>query len=164
MEFLSECEFVLFVVDGTTEFDDEDFHIWKLISGKNCVLAVNKEDMATLIRIPPEVGQGCAVTIQTSALRGTHLEELREALSGLILPEDRLEEEPVFVTDIRHKRCIESSRVHLRKGIEAYRAGMSEEFPLYDFRKTLEALGQITGETTVEDFLKQIFSTFCIGK
>ena len=164
MEFLSECAVVLFVVDSATEFGEADCHIWKLICNKTCVLVVNKEDLVRHLEIPPEVAQACAATVQISALQGTHLEELRASVVRLILPEEGLAEETVLVTDIRHKRCIESARGHLRTGIEAYRAGMSEEFPLYDFRKALEALGQITGETTVEDLLTQIFSTFCIGK
>ena len=69
-----------------------------------------------------------------------------------------------MVTNLRHKRCLELARQHLKKGLRAYQGGMSEEFPLYDFRKALDALGQITGETTTEDLLGQIFSTFCIGK
>ena len=164
MEFLNECEIALFVVDGATEFNEEDFRAWKLICDRTCVLVVNKEDLVRRAEIPPKVEQACAATVQVSALQGTHLEELRAALVRLILPEDGLDEETVLVTDMRHKRCVLSARGHLRKGIEAYGAGMSEEFPLYDFRKALEALGQITGETTVEDLLTQIFSTFCIGK
>jgi len=41
---------------------------------------------------------------------------------------------------------------------------MSEEFALFDLRKSLDALGEITGETGTEDLLGEIFSRFCIGK
>ncbi len=54
--------------------------------------------------------------------------------------------------------------MHLQAGIGSYQQGMSEEFPLYDFRKALDSMGQITGATTVDDILQEIFSTFCIGK
>ena len=69
-----------------------------------------------------------------------------------------------MITSIRHKHCIKAARKCLQAGIASYGRGMSEEFPLYDFRKALESLGQITGETTAEDILEEIFSTFCIGK
>ena len=52
----------------------------------------------------------------------------------------------------------------LSKGIETYREGWSEEFPIHDFRKALDALGVITGDTSAEEILDQIFATFCIGK
>jgi tRNA modification GTPase len=41
---------------------------------------------------------------------------------------------------------------------------MSEEIILVGLHNALKLLGEITGETTTEDILTQIFSTFCIGK
>jgi tRNA modification GTPase len=41
---------------------------------------------------------------------------------------------------------------------------MSEEIVLIGLHNALRFLGQITGETTTEDMLTRIFSTFCIGK
>jgi tRNA modification GTPase len=41
---------------------------------------------------------------------------------------------------------------------------MSQEFLALDIREALDHLGTITGETTREDILEEIFSTFCIGK
>lgn len=38
------------------------------------------------------------------------------------------------------------------------------EFLALDLREALQALGEITGETTPDDVLDIIFSTFCIGK
>jgi tRNA modification GTPase len=40
----------------------------------------------------------------------------------------------------------------------------SEEITLIGLHNALRYLGQITGETTTEDMLTRIFSTFCIGK
>ena len=40
----------------------------------------------------------------------------------------------------------------------------SEEIILVGLHNALRLLGQITGETTTEDMLTRIFSTFCIGK
>ena len=41
---------------------------------------------------------------------------------------------------------------------------MSEEYGLYDLRRGLDALGEITGETRIEEILELIFSSFCVGK
>jgi len=40
----------------------------------------------------------------------------------------------------------------------------SEELVLVPLHNALRYLGEITGETTSEDILTEIFSTFCIGK
>ena len=41
---------------------------------------------------------------------------------------------------------------------------MSEEITLIGLHNAIRFLGEITGETTTEDMLTEIFSTFCIGK
>lgn len=164
LEYLRESDAVLFVIDQSIPFDQEDFYIWEMVREHPCVLVVNKEDLPSRVAIPNEVEKGCLETVQVSALRHTHFQELKAALLRVSTQGQQLGSEGVMVTNIRHKQCLESARRHLRVGLEAYQSGMSEEFPLHDFRKALEALGQITGETTTEDILEQIFSTFCIGK
>ena len=164
LQYLRQSDAVLFVVDQAAPFGEEDLYIWEKVRDYPCVLVLNKEDLPGCARIPLEVGQACAEMVRVSALKHTHLQELRRALWRTLTGGGGLEEEGVMITNIRHKLCLENARNHLGAGIEAYGAGMSEEFPLYDLRKALDALGQITGETTTEDILEQIFSTFCIGK
>jgi tRNA modification GTPase len=40
----------------------------------------------------------------------------------------------------------------------------SDEFLTIHLRDALYSLGEITGETTTDDILDNIFSRFCIGK
>jgi tRNA modification GTPase len=40
----------------------------------------------------------------------------------------------------------------------------SEELVLVGLHNALRFLGEITGETTTEEILSEIFRTFCIGK
>ena len=164
LEYLRGADLALFVMDGATPFDDQDGRVWELICKLPYVLVLNKEDLPQRAKIPAEVERSCAGEVSVSALKRTHLEDLRQTLKDAIVPAARPSGDGVLVTSLRHKRCLEAARKHLQAGMEAYRAGLSEEFPLYDFRKALDALGQITGETSTEDLLKEIFSTFCIGK
>jgi tRNA modification GTPase len=41
---------------------------------------------------------------------------------------------------------------------------MSPEFAAVELRDALDAVGEITGETTPDDILERIFTRFCIGK
>jgi tRNA modification GTPase len=68
------------------------------------------------------------------------------------------------VTNLRHCHCLEGAQEALSKAASGLRVGLSEEFALVDLHAALRALGEITGETTVEDLLGEIFSRFCIGK
>jgi len=42
--------------------------------------------------------------------------------------------------------------------------GLLEDLLSLDLRDALSDLGQITGETTAEDVLNEIFRSFCVGK
>ena len=166
LEYLRQCDAVLFVLDQSAPFGEEDLRIWELVRKHRCVLVLNKEDLHPTghLEIPPEVEEACAARVRVSALERTHLQDLRESLLDAVTGEGDFEQEGVMITNVRHKRCVEEARRHLQEGIGSYQQGMSEEFPLYDFRKALDSMGQITGATTVDDILQEIFSTFCIGK
>lgn len=165
LEYLRQADAVLFVVDSAEAFGQEDLRVWEFVQDKPCVLVLNKSDLPARVQVPIEVESACVCAVRVSALYGTGLEDLRRALLKVFMPDaDGVEKERILVTSIRHKQCIERARSHLKAGMDSYRSGLSEEFPLYDFRKALDALAEITGETTVEDILEQIFSTFCIGK
>ena len=163
-QYLHESDAVLFVIDQSIPFDPEDLYIWEAVREHPCVLVLNKEDLPARVEVPAEIKKSCRETVRVSALKHSHFQELKAALLRTSTQERQLGGEGVLVANIRHRKCLEEARRHLRKGLEGYQSGMSEEFSLYDFRKGLEALGQITGETTTEDILEQIFSTFCIGK
>ena len=166
LEYLRQCDAVLFVLDQAVPFGEEDLRIWELVRKQRCVLVLNKEDLPPTgyLDIPPEVEEGCAAKVSVSALKRTHLQDLRESLLNAVAGGGDFEQEGVLITSVRHKRCVQEARRHLQEGIGSYQQGMSEEFPLYDFRKALDSMGQITGATTVDDILQEIFSTFCIGK
>ncbi len=163
-ESLQRSDVVLFVVDGADCFGEEGLQAWRLLRPHRYILVVNKADLPRRVKVPETVRNEAAAEVSVSALKGTSLDELRAVLHRVVVRDHSPEKEEAMVTSLRHYQCIRAARHQLRVGIEAYGSGLSEEFPLYDFHKTLKSLGQITGETAAEDILQEIFSTFCIGK
>ncbi len=164
LEYLTGADVVLFVLDGNQPFGSEEQDVWNLVRDKVTILVVNKADLLRRIRMPPEVASSGCQRISTSALKGEGLDDLVAAVWREVNPESAVEKDTFFLTSLRHYEAVQKAGHGLTQGMEAYGKGWSEEFPIHDFRKALEALGTITGDTTVEDILDQIFSTFCIGK
>ena len=162
-EYLARADVILFVLDGNTAFGSGEREIWELIRERPTILVLNKRDLPRRLHLPRELQQGCQ-EVSTSALRGEGITHLVKALWREVTPETGVEKESCFLTNIRHYEAVRAAIRWMEKGIGAYQEGLSEEYPIYDFRKALESLGTITGETTVDDILDQIFSTFCIGK
>lgn len=102
--------------------------------------------------------------MHVSALTGAGIENLRRAIHNTLLQDASWNQEGIIVTNLRHRDCMARTRAVLKEGTAALTENLSEEFALYHIRRGLQYLGEITGETTVEDILDKIFSTFCIGK
>jgi tRNA modification GTPase len=100
--------------------------------------------------------------LETSATTGEGVEELR----GHILQKVRGSAEiaATIVTNLRQQQAVS----HALQALDAATAGQAEHIPhemlLMDLYRALKALDELTGETTTEDILAVIFSTFCIGK
>lgn len=163
-QYLREADVVVCVVDGSNALDEEDHEIWCSLGEARRVLVVNKTDLPGVAVIPEQMMAGCVSRLSTCALSGAGMEELRERILEVSMPGETIERDSFYVTNLRHKECLDRSAGHLESARKSFKAGASEEFVLYDLRKTLGSLGEITGETTVEDLLGEIFSSFCIGK
>jgi tRNA modification GTPase len=121
-------------------------------SGGRVIVVGNKSDLP---HDPPGPG-----VLSVSALTGQGIAELREA----ILPQSAIDQEPGFITSLRHERLLRESSEYLSKASEAVAAAIPHEMLLLDLYAALRPIDSITGATTADDILNRIFSTFCIGK
>ena len=163
LEHVLEADLILHVVDGSREYSEEDEFIWRTIQSKPCLTIRNKIDLSPRLELPDQVQAGSLGVVSASALLNKNLDEIVEGIVEHGIPEVGLGER-ASVTNARHKYWLEEARGWLERSGEALAGGLSEEFVVHDLRKGLEALGQITGETTTDDILTNIFSSFCIGK
>jgi len=150
-EACAEADITLLVLDATCGLTEEDRALLARVPG--AMLVVNKMDAGS--SFPEDAHQRC------SALTGQGIPELRRALLG------RLSEggaEPGFLTNVRHERLIREALEALDRAARAVQQGLPHEMLLLDLYNVLRPLGAITGETTIDDILNRIFSTFCIGK
>ena len=99
-----------------------------------------------------------------SALTGEGVKELRRAIVEAALPGLNGSRETGFLTNIRHERLLRDSLEALGAARGAAEQNIPHEMLLLDLYNALRPLDAITGQTTIEDILNQIFSTFCIGK
>jgi tRNA modification GTPase len=100
--------------------------------------------------------------VATSALTGEGLPALRERI--LALATGGAASEPGMLTSLRHKQAIAAALAALADAAKANAAGIPHEMILLDLYRALWALDSLTGQTTPDDILNLIFSTFCIGK
>jgi tRNA modification GTPase len=160
---IADADVVLVVLDATVTAREEAEGLLAATSGLRRLLVVNKTDLAE----PPAWIADLALEpapLAVSALEGSGIETLRAAILDLSGGRDGLEQDGILVTNARHHALLVSATGHLESASAALESGFSEEVALVGLHGALGDLGELTGETAVDDILNRIFTTFCIGK
>ena len=164
-EALADAALVLVVLDATQPLNDEEHRLLAAVEGRPAIVAVNKSDLldqhqnAGAPGLDFETGES---TISTSALTGEGIAELREKI--LALATGGAAAEPGMLTNLRQHQAVTTALAALADAATANAAAIPHEMILLDLYRALWALDSLTGQTTPDDILNLIFSTFCIGK
>ena len=156
---IADADLLLVVVDGSVEMSPEDLEVLSQSEGKRFVMARNKCDVPSFLSHDNKEHPG----INVSALTGSGLEDLRAAIIqnfGGVESEDS----GVLITNSRHHDLLRNAIEGLKSASDLWDTKASEELTLVGLHNALQFMGQITGETTTEEILSDIFATFCIGK
>jgi tRNA modification GTPase len=168
---MADADIVVVMLDASEEITSEDYEIVESLGDlKNLLIAINKIDKQPswdVDRFAADADERLArlrdKIVPISALTGDGLDDLRHALVHPFGIED-VTTQGFLVTDARHHDLLTRSRDEIGESLASLDARMSEEIVLVGLHNALRYLGEITGETTTEDMLSRIFSTFCIGK
>ncbi len=157
-EALADAALVLIVLDATESLNEEERRLLAAVENRPAVVVVNKCDLlkADLSRLES------IHALHTSALTGEGIPALRERI--LALATGGAAAEPGILTSLRHHQAIATALEALAQAAQANAVGIPHEMILLDLYRALWALDSLTGQTTTDDILNLIFSTFCIGK
>ena len=101
--------------------------------------------------------------ILMSAKNQVGLPELEKALLNII-GLDQANASGTLVTNIRHYQQLVQTQDTLIGVLNALKTGLTGDLIAQDLRHALHHLGEITGQISNDDLLKNIFGKFCIGK
>jgi tRNA modification GTPase len=160
LETIADADFILFVVDGSLPIDSADRAAWEKIREYPHIVVANKADLTAaddpeLEGLPP---------IRASARTGQGLGELRAAIRDALGHGHSEELADSVLTTTRQNDAVVCAIANLERAETALTERTPHEMVLLDLYESLGCLNELTGETTTEDILGRIFSTFCIGK
>ena len=160
---ISDADFIVVVLDGSQPLTVEDEVIIKEASDNLFIIALNKNDLESFCVDNAQIIADDLPIISVSAKTKDGLNSL---CTAIIEPfsSNRAHESGFVITDARHYDLLRRIRDALNESERLIRHSVSEELISAKLYQALQFLGEITGETTPEDILSQIFSTFCIGK
>ncbi|NJC87085.1 MAG: tRNA uridine-5-carboxymethylaminomethyl(34) synthesis GTPase MnmE [Desulfuromonas sp.] len=156
------ADLVLLVLDGSQPLTAEDRMAVAMAPPERTVLVRNKSDLpaAEEPHSHPFLSH-----VAVSVRQGTGLAELQAAIVAHFCgPGAGDTVGGVVLAERRHRDALSGTLTALERFRAAQAAGEPYECLAFELREALAALGQITGETTPDAILEQIFSRFCIGK
>ncbi len=171
-EKISEADLCLYILDSTSEPDDEDKEILRLCEDKKTIIILNKNDLTGNIKITADIlsslFSGISFdnypVISTSLLKGEGIDLLKNAISDLFFNGDIAPKQEIYITNIRHKKLLDETLNSLRLVIDSIDKNLSEDFYTVDLSNAYASLGEIIGEEVGDDLVNEIFSKFCMGK
>ncbi len=165
-EALADAAIVLVVLDATEPMNDEERSLLSTLHDRPALVAINKSDLAgsssALHADEFAAAESQIPAVATSALTGDGIANLRQKI--VTLATGGAAAEPGLLTSLRHQQAIATARKAIADANGANANGIPHEMILLDLYRALWALDSLTGQTTPDDILNLIFSTFCIGK
>lgn len=159
-EALADADAVLVVLEAGVPPREDETALIESLEGRHALIARNKCDLEltgdALAALPLPV-------VSTSAVTGHGIAELREMLLKMVSTPAG-ETESGMLTNLRHHEAVTAALAALDKAAGAVSAKTPHEMVLLDLYAALRQLDGLTGETTADDILNRIFSSFCIGK
>ena len=159
-EMLADADLVMVVLDASVPLRADERELIASLAGRRALVVLNKTDLSDDAELAPDFA---LMSVATSALTGDGVQALREALADFVR-NPSAEDESGALTSLRHFEAVRGAIASLDAARSAVGQKIPHEMLLLDLYASLRHLDSLTGETTADDILNQIFSTFCIGK
>lgn len=163
ISMLDESNIILFCIDASRALDEEDFDIIRMLpENKDILVVLNKTDLD----INEETVKAFEnyKTVKISALKKEGIEKIENKIYSLANLNDNDEMGDVLVSNVRHKNLLLGALEDFNHAVDMVNSGLEVDLVEIDINSALDKLGSITGETTSEDIIDEIFKNFCLGK
>lgn len=163
-EYADTADLIIYVIDSSTAFDENDFAIMDFLKDKKAIVLLNKSDLDMVVTEEDVKKYLNKDMITISAKTSTGLEELEQKMKDLFFNGDIRFNDEIYITNARQKKCLMEAEESLGLVLSAIEDEMPEDFYSIDLMNAYEELGTIIGESVKDDLAEEIFSKFCMGK
>ena len=163
-EYIEKADLIIYVVDSSTELDENDQEIIEAIQNKKAIVLLNKSDLDAKTDASILQTQLNKPILSISAKNNTGIHELETLIEEMFFSGKLTFNDEVYITNIRQKNALAEAQNSLKMVLQSIADGMPEDFFTIDMMNAYEALGTIIGESVGEDLVNEIFSKFCMGK
>ncbi|MDD3173048.1 MAG: tRNA uridine-5-carboxymethylaminomethyl(34) synthesis GTPase MnmE [Herbinix sp.] len=159
-----DADLIIYVLDSSTNLDENDEVILNLVQNKKTILLLNKSDLEQQISYEDILKKTSHKVISISIKENTGLKELEKAIKEMFFEGELSFNEDIYITNERQRESFMSALESLKLVNGSIDAGMPEDFYSIDLMNAYESLGKVIGENIEDDLVNMIFKEFCMGK
>jgi len=164
LRIAEDADLIIYVLDSSTDLDENDEVILKLIKEKKSILLLNKSDLERKITVDTIKDISDNPVLNVSVKDNMGLDLLAHTLKQMFFGGEISFNDEIYITNDRHKEAFVDTLQSLRMVLDSIEAGMPEDFYSIDLMSAYETLGKVIGENVEEDLVNMIFKEFCMGK
>jgi tRNA modification GTPase len=169
-KYASSADLIIYMVDASTELDENDFEIIRFLKSENSteakkfLILLNKSDLKTVTGEEQihSLIEGDILSISAKENMGIDL--LENKIKIMFFNGEVTFNDEVYITNMRQKSALMEALESMKLVAGSIKSGMPEDFYSIDLMNAYEALGRIVGESIEDDLVNEIFSKFCMGK
>lgn len=164
LEKITKSDAVIFMLDVSLPVEETDFEIYNLVKNKRKIVTANKMDIVRP-RVLENINSAFKKEkiLEISVKENWNIDKIRDFLKTVV--GDIKGQDIEFTVNQRQKSCLEKLLAVLGAVSRMVKAGSdSTEIIAEEIREAIRIIGELTGEVTTDDILRQIFSQFCVGK
>ena len=103
-------------------------------------------------------------SVKISAKTGLGISDLIKTVKGTLVQSTKSDRTQAGLGSERQKQAVDEALDSVNHALEVSKDEFSMDAVVQDLEDALSFLSEITGETTPEDILGNIFANFCVGK
>lgn len=158
-DLTQDADIIIYLVDSTKEESKDDIDFINSFNGKIPVIKVlNKIDV---LQNNSKLDEN---SVKISAKTGLGISDLIKTVKGALVQSTKSDRTQAGLGSERQKQAVDEALDSVNHALEVSKGGFSMDAVVQDLEDALSFLSEITGETTPDDILGNIFANFCVGK
>lgn len=158
-DLTQDADIIIYLVDSTKEESEDDIDFINSFNGKIPVIKVlNKIDV---LQNNSKLDEN---SVKISAKTGLGISDLIKTVKGTLVQSTKSDRTQAGLGSERQKQAVDEALDSVNHALEVSKGGFSMDAVVQDLEDALSFLSEITGETTPDDILGNIFANFCVGK
>lgn len=160
-----QADLVLLLIDASTPLTAEDCELIDATKDKARIVILNKIDLpqkTTVADLSKLVDRDEILPI--SVLNNDGIDALKQRISAMFFSGIENSQNNLMITSARQTALFKQASHSLDNVINSVDAGMPIDLVQIDFTNCWEELGEITGDSSPDEMINELFSRFCLGK